>query len=158
MRCVAGPAAGEDVEPLGGAGVAVVVLVEGDAVLGGFVAPPGADDVERQAAAADAVDVGGLLGEQRGVVEGGADRDHELELAGDGGERGGGGHGVEGVGFDAFDVVEVELGDEGQVVAEVFGARAEVANVVPGGGHVFVVDVAEPSAEDGKPEAVAHEV
>ena len=105
---------------------------------------------------ADAVDVGGLLGEQRGVVEGGADGDHELELARDGGERGGGGHGVERVGFDAFDVVEVELGDESEVVAEGFGARAEVAHVVEGGGHVFVVDVAEPSAEDGEPEAVAH--
>jgi len=57
---------------------------------------------------------------------------------------------------DAFDVVQVQLGDEGEVLAEIFGAEAEVADVVPGGGHVFVVDVAEPTAEDGEPEAVAH--
>ncbi len=45
------PAVVEDVEPLAGAGVAVVVLVERDAVFERFVLPPVADDVEREAAA-----------------------------------------------------------------------------------------------------------
>ena len=80
--------------------------------------PPGGDDVEGEAAAGDAVDVGGLLGEQGGGVEGGADGGHELELCGDGGEGGGGGPGVERVGFGALDVVEVELGDEGEIEAD----------------------------------------
>jgi hypothetical protein len=66
------------------------------------------------------------------------------------------GPGVERVGLGTLDVVEVELGDEGEVVAEVFGADREVAHVVPGGGHVFVIDVAKPAAEDGEPKAVAH--
>ena len=39
----------------------------------------------------------------------------------DGGEGGGGAPGVEGVGLGALDVVEIELSDEGEVVAEVFG-------------------------------------
>ena len=39
----------------------------------------------------------------------------------DGSEGGGGGPGVEGVGLGALDVVEVEFGDEGEVVAEVLG-------------------------------------
>jgi hypothetical protein len=150
------PAVVEDGEPFIGAGVAVVVLVEGDAVLEGFVAPPGADNVEGEAASADAVDAGGLLGEQSGVVEGGSDGDHQLELFSDGCERGGGGPCVERVGFDALYVVEIQFGNEGEVVAEVFGLQCEIANVVPRCGHLFVVDVAKPAAEDGEPKAVAH--
>ena len=73
-----------------------------------------------------------------------------------GGEGGGRGPGVERRRFDAFDVVEVQLGDEGEVVAEIFARAGEVADVVPGGWHLLVVDVAEPAAEDGQPEAVAH--
>ncbi len=55
-------------------------------------------------------------------MEGGADGDHQFQLLRDGGERGGCGPGVEGWGFDAFDVVEVQLGDEGEVVADLLGA------------------------------------
>ena len=43
-----------------------------------FVGPPAADYVEGEASVADAVDGGGLLGELRGVVEGGADGYHQL--------------------------------------------------------------------------------
>ena len=58
------PHAVEDVEPFVGARVAVIVLLKSDAVFLGFVGPPGGDDVEREAAVADVIDVGGLLGEQ----------------------------------------------------------------------------------------------
>ena len=82
------PEAVNHFEPLGGARVAVVVLVEADAVLLRLLGPPRGDDVKRQAsAAADVVNVGGLLREERGVVEGRADGDHQFEPARDGGER-----------------------------------------------------------------------
>src|ERR1700760_1918791 len=53
-------------------------------------------------------------------------------LAPAGGACGGDVPGVERVGGRTLDVVEVELGDEGEVVAEVFRLRAEVAGVLPG--------------------------
>ena len=43
----------------------------------------------------DVIDVRGLLGEQRGLMEGGPHRDHQLERLGDRGERGRGGPGIE---------------------------------------------------------------
>jgi len=95
------------VEPFGSAGVAVVVLFEANAIhvcLGG---PPGRDNVQSEAAVADVIDVGGLLGEQSWLMKGGTDGDHQLDAFGDGGERGGGGPGVERWRFDAFDVVEI---------------------------------------------------
>ena len=51
-------------------------------------------------------------------MEGGSDGDHQLERFGDCGEGGGGGPCVEAGGVDAFDVVEVEFGDQGEVEAE----------------------------------------
>jgi hypothetical protein len=47
---------GEDGEPLLGARVAGVVDVEGRAVLRGLLAPPGGDDVERDAAGRDGLE------------------------------------------------------------------------------------------------------
>ena len=77
-------------EPLCRARVSVVVLLEPDAVLARLVRPPGGDDVERQTtAAADVVDVGRLLRQKRGVVEGRTHGDHQLKPLRDGGERGG---------------------------------------------------------------------
>ena len=101
------PDAVDDIEPFAGAGVTVVVLFEADAVLVCFGGPPGGDDVEGEAAVADVVDVGGLLGEKSGLMKCGADRDHELDAFGDCGERGGGGPCVERRRVDTFDVVEI---------------------------------------------------
>ena len=125
------------------------MLVEADTVLERLFAPPGADDVEREAAIADAVDVGGLLGKERWVVEGGTDGDHQLQLLGNGCESRGGRPGIKRRSLGALDVVEVELGDQGAVVAEGFGVKGEIANVVPGGWHLLIFDVAKPTAEDG---------
>ena len=65
-----GPEAVDDRQPLARAGVAIVMLVELEAVLLRLVGPPGGDDVERQPPARDVVDVRGLLGEQRRVAVG----------------------------------------------------------------------------------------
>ena len=59
--------------------------------------------------------------------------------------------------FRTLDVVEVELGDEGEVVAEGFGLDGKGRGCSPRWrASAFVVDVAKPAAEDGEPEAVAH--
>ena len=86
----------------------------------------------------------------------GPDGHHQFEPFGDGRQRGGGAPGVERRGVDAFDVVEVEFGDERQVVADLLAAAGEPAHVIPGGLHAFVGHVAQPAAEDGEPVTVSH--
>ncbi len=150
------PEAVHHVQPLGRAAVAIVVLVELQAVAGGFLLPPGRDDIERKASAADLVDVGRLLGEQGGMVEVRPHRHHQFEFFGHGGQRGGGGPGVERRLVDALDVVEIEFGDEGEVIADLLGALAQAPGVLPGGRHALVGHIAQPAAEDGGPETVPH--
>ncbi len=102
------------------------------------------------------VDVGGLLGQQRGRMEGRADGDHQFEPLRDGREGRRRAPGVECGRVGALDVVEVQFGDEGQIVADLLAAAGEPAHVIPRGRHAFVFDVAEPTAENGEPIAVAH--
>src|SRR5580704_3834151 len=101
-----------DIEPLGSAGVAIVVLIELHTVFFGFFGPPGRNHVERDAALTDVIYIRGLLGEQRGKMKRGTHGDHEFERFGDGCERGGGGPGVERWSVRSFDVVEVQFRDE----------------------------------------------
>ena len=58
------PAAVHDIEPFISARIAVVVRVEVETVFRGFLGPPARNDIERETAVRDPVDVGGLLGEQ----------------------------------------------------------------------------------------------
>src|SRR6202142_3325298 len=145
------------VEPFGGARVAVVVLVELNAVFLRFLGPPGRDDIERNPAAADAINICGLLGKESGQMKRGADGDHELERICDSGERGGGGPGNERRCINALDVVEIQLGDEREVEADFFAAASEVRNISPRGLHLLVFHIAQPAAENGEPESVAHQ-
>jgi len=118
------------------------MLFEMHTVLSGFVSPPGRHDVEREAAAAtDVIDVGGLLGQQRRLMKRGTDRDHQFQPAGDGCEGGRGRPGVERWRFDSFDVVEIQFGDQRQVVSDFFAAPGETAIVFPRRLHLFVIDV-----------------
>ena len=119
------------VEPFRCARVAIVVLVEFHAVLFRFLGPPGRNHIQRNAAVRDVVNIRGLLGEQRGQMKRGPHRDHQLERFGDGGERGGGGPGVERRRVDALDVVQIQLGDEREVEADFFAAAREARNVAP---------------------------
>ena len=90
-----------------------------------------------------------MLGQQRGIVEGRADGNHQLKRARDRSQRGDGGPGVERRGFRTLDVVHMELGDKREVIAESLSPDGEIANILPGGGHALIVDVAKPAAEDG---------
>ena len=100
--------------------------------------------------------VRGLFREDRRRMERRTNRHHQLEAFRDGGERGGRGPGVERRRVDALDVVEQQLGDERQVVADLLAAARETLHVRPRRVHLLVVDVAEPAAEDRQPVAVSH--
>ena len=151
------PAAVHHVEPFAGAGVAIVVLVEVHTIFRRFVFPPAGDDVQRQPAVRDVVDVSGLLGQQRRVVKGGPHRHHQLKTPGYGGQRRRSRPGIERRCLDALDVVQVQLGDQRQVEAPGLGPDGEVASVLPRSGHAFVLDVAQPAAKYRHPVAVAHQ-
>src|SRR5262249_30540013 len=60
--------------------------------------------------------------------------------------------------FRAFDVVEIEFGDERQVVSDLLAASRETADVVPARLHAFVFHVSQPTAENREPITVAHRV
>ena len=150
------PCAAHDVEPFRGARVAVVVLIEVDAVAACFVGPPCTHDIQRKAAIGDLIDVRRLLGELRGRVILRTHGDHELESLGDGGEGGGGAPCVEGGRIGALDVVEKELGDEREIEAQLFTSLRELSCVGPARVHALVVHVAEPATKHGKPVAESH--
>ena len=70
----------DDLQPLGSARVTIIVPLEMHAILLRFIFPPGRDDVEREpAAAADVIDVRGLLRLKRRLVKGWAHGDHQLK-------------------------------------------------------------------------------
>ena len=150
------PRAVDDVEPFTRPCVTIVVLVESRAVTACFVLPPRRNHVEREPAVRDAIDVRRLLGENGRRMERGTHRDHDLEPLGDRGERGGRRPGVERWCLDAFDVVEQQLGDEGDVVTDLFAALRQPLHILPRRHHPLVFDITQPAAEDGKPVAVPH--
>ncbi len=53
----------QNVEPLAGARVAVIMLFERDTIFARFIRPPRRDDIQSEPAIADLIDVGRLLGE-----------------------------------------------------------------------------------------------
>src|SRR5436309_15476400 len=81
---------------------------------------------------------------------------HQLESLGDGGERGRRRPGIERGRVDALDVVEQELGDQREVVADLLAALRQTPYVLPRRLHALVVDVPQPAAEDGEPVAISH--
>ncbi len=85
-----------------------------------------------------------------------ADGDHQLQALGHGGKRGSSRPGVERRRFNALDIVQVKLGDQCQVVTELLGTAGQPARIDPARFHLFIVQIAKPAAEDGKPKAVAH--
>src|SRR6266704_68086 len=86
----------------------------------------------------------------------GAHRHHQFDPLGDRGQCRRRGPRIQRRRFYALDVVEVELGDQRQVEADLFAALREPFHVPPTRLHVFVFHVAQPPAENGKPVAVSH--
>ncbi len=80
----------DDLEPLAGTRIAIVMLLELHTVFPGFIGPPGGNDVKRKPiAVADVIYVGSLLGEQRRIMESGTHCHHQLKPSGHRGKGGG---------------------------------------------------------------------
>src|SRR4051794_9497169 len=135
------------------------MLFKLDSIFLRFVGPPGRDHIQRQSAvAADMIDVCGLLCEKCRLMKSRTHRDHQLQLFSNCGECGGGGPCVERRSVDALDVVEVELGNQRQVVTDLLAAPSQTTDVIPTRFHAFVFDVSQPTAENREPVTVAHRV
>ena len=133
------------------------MLLELHAVLARFVGPPRRHDVERQAtAAADVIDVCRLLRQQRRVVKRRSHRHHQFQTVGHRRQRRRRRPGIKRRRVFAFDVVQVQLGDERQIVADLFAAPRQAADVSPARFHALVRDIAQPAAEDRHPVSVSH--
>src|ERR1043165_4013675 len=83
-------------------------------------------------------------------------RHHQLEPVGNSGERRGSGPRIERRSFDSLDIVQVELGDQRQVMAELLAAFSQAADVAPARFHSFVFHISQPTAENREPVTVAH--
>ena len=154
---IAAPDPIHHIQPLRGAGIAVIMLLEMDAVFFRFIRPPGGDHVERKPATADVINVGGLLGQQRRRMKRGTHRHHQLQRARDRSQGGGGGPGIERRRLRPFDVVEVEFGNQREIEADLLAAARQAADIFPARLHVLVSDIAQPAAEDREPISVAHQ-
>src|ERR1700754_209212 len=151
------PQAFDDLEPLTRACVTIVMLFEFHAVLPRLVRPPRRHDVQRKPTiAADVIDVCGLLGEKCRLMKRWTHCDHQLERRGDCCQRRSSGPRIERRCFDALDVVEIEFGNQRQIVSELFTATRQLADVVPTRFHPLVFDVSQPTAENREPVTVAH--
>ena len=150
------PHAIQNVEPFAGARVAVVMLFERHAVLARFVRPPRGNHVQRKPPIANPIDVGRLLGEQRRKMERRSHRHHQFDPFGHRGQRRRGGPRVQRRRLDSLDVVEIEFRDQRQVEAYLLAPLGEPLHIRPAYFHIFMFDVAQPAAKNGKPVAVSH--
>ncbi len=152
-----GPEALEDRDELLRARVPVVVFREDAAVLPGLLRPPGAHHVEGEPTARDLVDGRRLLRRHRRQVVARTHRGHDLEPLRRRRQRSRERPGLEARRRRPLDVVEVELRHERQVEADPLGTLREPLHVVEGDGHVLVLDVAQPAAEERGPVSESHE-
>src|SRR5690349_312329 len=83
-------------------------------------------------------------------------RDHQFQRFSNRGERCSGGPCVKRRCLDALDVVEIEFGNQRQVVADLLAALGQTTHVIPTRFHAFVFDVSQPTAENREPVTVAH--
>src|SRR5438067_5565162 len=92
------------------------------------------------------------------MMEGRPYGDHQLQPPRDRRQRRGGRPRSEARRLHALDVVEIQLGDQRQIEADLLAAHGEIAHVAPTRLHRLVLDVAQPAAEDRKPvtESDAH--
>src|SRR5262249_53787921 len=71
-------------------------------------------------------------------------------------QRGRRGQRIQRIRFHTFNVVEIQFGDQRHVEADLFASLRESLYIRPSRLHIFVLDVAQPSAEDGQPISVPH--
>ncbi len=132
------------------------MLFKRHTVLPRFVGPPRRNHVQREPSITDPIDVGRLFRQQRGQMERRSHRHHQFDPFGYRGQRRCCGPGVQRRRLDALNIIEVELGNQRKIKANLFAPLRKLLHVLPVRLHVFVFDVAQPAAENGKPVAVSH--
>ena len=118
-------------QPLRRPPITGVVHIERKTELLRFIAPPRRDDVQRNAAAADRIDVRGRFREQSRMMEIRPDSDHQLQPLRNCGKRRRCRPGIETRRIDAFDIVEVQLRDQCDVEPDLLAAHGEIPNIAP---------------------------
>ena len=144
---IARPDAVHHIEPFAGARVAIIVLLEVHAVFASFVRPPRRDHVERHPAAADVIDVGRLLGQQRRKMERGADGDHQFNALRHCSQCRSRRPCIQRIRLYTLDVVQIQFRDQRHVKTNLLAALRQSLHVRPARFHLFVGDIAQPSAE-----------
>src|SRR3954447_16318724 len=81
---------------------------------------------------------------------------HQLKPMCYSGQRRRCGPGIERRLFRAFDIVQVELGNQRKVEADFFTSACQPADVSPTGLHLLIFHIAQPSTENRKPVSVSH--
>src|SRR5262245_6754932 len=86
----------------------------------------------------------------------GAHRDHEFQASRDSSQGRCRRPGIERRRLRSLDVVEVQLGNQGEVKTNFFAAARKAAHILPACLHVFIFNIAQPAAEYRKPISVTH--
>src|SRR5437016_14337096 len=89
-------------------------------------------------------------------MEGGPHGHHQFQPLGYSGQRCGGGPCIQGRRFRTLNVIQVQLGYEREIKTDFFTATGQPADIVPAYVHVFVFNVAQPTAKDREPISVTH--
>src|SRR6266478_1390013 len=150
------PRAIQHVEPFPRTRVAVVMFFERHAVLARFAGPPGRHNVQSEPSVADVIDVCRLLCQQRRQMKCRTHCNHQLDVFGYRRKCGGGGPRVKRWGFHSLNVIQIQFGDQREIETNLFTALRQPLHIRPAGLHVFVLDVAQPTAKNGKPVSVSH--
>src|SRR6266404_1123071 len=150
------PGAIQNVQPLPRTRVAVVMLFKCHTVLPRFAGPPGRHNVQSEPSVADVIDVCRLLCQKRRQMECGAHCNHQLNALGYRSQRGRGGPGVKRWRFHSFNVIQIQFGDQCEIETNLFAALRQPLHIRPARLHIFVLDVAQPTAKDRKPVSVSH--
>src|ERR1051326_9242156 len=72
------------------------------------------------------------------------------------GERGRGGPRVQRWRFHAFYVIQIQLGNQREVKTDLLAPLRQLFHILPSRLHVFVFNVAQPSAKNWKPVSISH--
>ena len=150
------PRSVENIQPLFRARVAIIMLLKSHAILARFLRPPRRNNIQSKTPVADVIDICRLFCQQRRQVKCWPHRDHQFNSFGHRCKRSCRRPRVQRRRFHSLDVVQIQLGNQRQVEAHRLAALRQLLHIGPRRLHVFVLDVAQPSAKNRKPVSVSH--
>ena len=132
------------------------MLIEVDAILRRLVLPPARNHIQRQPPMRHHINRSRLLRQQRRIMKRRPHRHHQLQPLRHRSQRRRRRPRIERRCLHTLDVVQIQLSDQRQIVANLLRPLRQVANILPARLHLLVIDIAQPSAEHRQPEAVSH--